>query len=482
MYHLFSRSIHSFLCLWGILLALLPLQAQQRCPDLIVEEWWVVAGNDCADIHACLPVAYGDLVGYGVQLDGQPLGQALMPCNFDSSYVISIASLPGAGQMGPYSLVDWTINGVSHSISFTTLSELVDWMNAWDPAGDWKLEAGALLITGGDLSNNYGTLQIQQNSSGILTVLSLNISLVPKGAGLAVSQGVHELIFEEIDTGCRDTLFLAAGCPQVSFESQLVGLGDTAWICFSPDNLAGAITSLSNFCPENSGELATLTVVNDTCIVLEGMEEGWENACIQACDAFGLCDTLYLDIQVIDFSQLQPRAVDDSLVLYELDPLPFQVLANDILPGGVKSVYLVAPPHTGQATLSPQGVLLYTPPEFDCAQPFTEELTYGVCTPYGCDTARVRIQGLCTGPRVYNGFSPNGDGVNDYFHIDGVGRYGPNTLWVFNRWGEVVLYTTGYKNDWDGTWRGRPLPVGTYFYLLEYGDGQRQSGYLQLER
>ncbi|MCB9285448.1 MAG: gliding motility-associated C-terminal domain-containing protein [Lewinellaceae bacterium] len=482
MYHLFFRSFHSFLCLWGLLLSGGALWAQVRCPDLIEEEWVIVAGDDCADLKVCLPVAYGELVGFGVQLDGQPLSQPLAPCNFDSSFVIGFASLPGGGLAGPYTLVDWTVNGISHTVTFSTIAELVGWMNTWDPTGEWKLEMGAQLITGGHPSNSYGSLQIQQGSSGILSVLSLNASLVPTGARMTAPQGVHQLIFEELATGCRDTLYLAAGCPEVSVMNQVVGLNDTSTLCFSAENLAGQVVSLTNFCPEEGGEFATMEVQNDTCIVLEGLEEGVESACIQACDGYGICDTFFLNIQVIDLEQSKPLAVDDTLVLFELDPLPFQVLANDLLPGGVKSVYLVDHPHAGQAMLSPQGVLLYTPPEFDCEQPFTDELTYGVCTPYGCDTARVLIRGLCVGPRVYNGFSPNGDGVNDFFRIGGLNRYGPNTLWIFNRWGEVVFYATDYQNDWDGTWKGRPLSVGTYFYLLEFGAGQRQSGYLQLER
>ncbi|MBK7410199.1 MAG: gliding motility-associated C-terminal domain-containing protein [Saprospirales bacterium] len=462
--------------------AWISLEAQVRCPELIEAEWVVVAGADCDHLTACLPVAYGDLVGYGVQLDGQPLGQALIACDFDSSYVISFASLPGGGLAGPYTLLNWTVNGVSYTATFSTITELLDLMNTWDPEGEWKLELGAQLITGGDSGNAYGSLQIQQNSSGILSVLSLNATLVPKGARLSIPQGVHVLVFEELSTGCRDTLHVAAGCPQTSNLGQLLDLGETAWICFSPEGLAGPIASLSNFCPEAGGEYATLEIENDTCVVLQGIEEGAESACLLVCDSFGLCDTVFLDIQVIDLAQSGPVAVDDSLLLYQLDPVPINVLVNDILPGGVKTVFLVDLPSTGAASLSSQGVLTYIPPEFDCAVPFVEQLTYGVCTPFGCDTALVRIRGVCPGPRVYNGFSPNGDGANDYFQIGGLDRYGPNTLWIFNRWGEVVFYTTDYRNDWGGTWKNKPLPVGTYFYLLEYGAGQQQSGYLQLER
>lgn len=181
-------------------------------------------------------------------------------------------------------------------------------------------------------------------------------------------------------------------------------------------------------------------------------------------------------------AQSLPQAADDTLFIYEVAAVNYFVLDNDVLDGDAFEVFLVEEPLTGAATLSGDGLLTYTPPEFDCVKPFSERLTYGVCNPAGCDTAQVLIKGLCEGLRVFNGFSPNGDGVNDFFRIEGLGRYGTHAVWVFNRWGEVVFFSTQYRNDWDGTWKNRPLPGGTYYYLIEYGAGLQETGYLQLGR
>lgn len=79
---------------------------------------------------------------------------------------------------------------------------------------------------------------------------------------------------------------------------------------------------------------------------------------------------------------------------------------------------------------------------------------------------------------VYNGFSPNEDGVNDYFFIDGLSNYPNNTLEIYNRWGVKVFETSGYGTD--GNWfkgisegratvsKGEKLSTGTYFYVLRY--------------
>ncbi|MCO5267801.1 MAG: gliding motility-associated C-terminal domain-containing protein [Brumimicrobium sp.] len=78
-------------------------------------------------------------------------------------------------------------------------------------------------------------------------------------------------------------------------------------------------------------------------------------------------------------------------------------------------------------------------------------------------------------------FSPNGDGINDFFHIDNIELY-PNTeLWIYSRWGLEVFYSDNYKNDWDGTSQNKLnvgkdiLPEGTYYYYLKLGEVNGES-------
>jgi len=89
---------------------------------------------------------------------------------------------------------------------------------------------------------------------------------------------------------------------------------------------------------------------------------------------------------------------------------------------------------------------------------------------------------------IPDGFSPNGDGLNETFIIEGLDAYPGNTIYIFNRWGNKVFSASPYHNDWDGTsdsdrFTGRgALPVGTYFYVLELKDGQKRSGFVYLTR
>lgn len=85
---------------------------------------------------------------------------------------------------------------------------------------------------------------------------------------------------------------------------------------------------------------------------------------------------------------------------------------------------------------------------------------------------------------VPSGFTPNGDGINDLFIITALDNYTSVSLTVFNRYGNLVYENGQYENDWDGTSskNAMELPDGTYFYVLELDGGERQNGYVHINR
>jgi gliding motility-associated-like protein len=64
-------------------------------------------------------------------------------------------------------------------------------------------------------------------------------------------------------------------------------------------------------------------------------------------------------------------------------------------------------------------------------------------------------------------FSPDGDGVDDNLVIQGANLVPRNTLYIVNRWGQVVFTQEQYDNTWDGTIKGVLLPQDTYYYFLK---------------
>jgi gliding motility-associated-like protein len=67
---------------------------------------------------------------------------------------------------------------------------------------------------------------------------------------------------------------------------------------------------------------------------------------------------------------------------------------------------------------------------------------------------------------IPNGFSPNGDGKNDYWIIDNIQQFPDCEVEVYNRWGEQLFYSKGYATPFDGKYKGQDLPVGTYYYII----------------
>ncbi|WP_159439829.1 T9SS type B sorting domain-containing protein [Pontibacter lucknowensis] len=72
---------------------------------------------------------------------------------------------------------------------------------------------------------------------------------------------------------------------------------------------------------------------------------------------------------------------------------------------------------------------------------------------------------------IPNGFTPNGDGINDTWVIRNLPEAFPNCrVTIYNRWGSPVFESRGYGKEWDGTNNGKRLPDGTYYAIIEFGD------------
>ena len=72
---------------------------------------------------------------------------------------------------------------------------------------------------------------------------------------------------------------------------------------------------------------------------------------------------------------------------------------------------------------------------------------------------------------IYNSFSPNDDGVNDFWVIENIEEYENSSLEIFNRNGNKVFSAYNYQNDWNGKYNDKDLPAHTYFFILDPGSG-----------
>ena len=98
-----------------------------------------------------------------------------------------------------------------------------------------------------------------------------------------------------------------------------------------------------------------------------------------------------------------------------------------------------------------------------------EETTAFQVSGFVGDCELTDIVSLTIGPpvEIYNTFTPNSDGINDTWRIKLIERFSNCQVEVFDRWGQSVFKSVGYAQPWDGTFKGRYLPTGPYYFVLE---------------
>ena len=135
--------------------------------------------------------------------------------------------------------------------------------------------------------------------------------------------------------------------------------------------------------------------------------------------------------------------------------------AYQIQGSGTSGTYLWTPPTGLSATnvLNPMAIPAQT-----------TTYTLKVTTSQGCiatDDITITVVPYCIKPM--EAFTPNGDGINDLWLVtNGTGCLERAKAQVFNRYGAKVFESNDYKNNWDGTYKGKSLPDGTYYFVITY--------------
>ncbi len=196
----------------------------------------------------------------------------------------------------------------------------------------------------------------------------------------------------------------------------------------------------------------------------------------------------------IDYSvdSVEVEIISSPLVFADTVSVPFGfteefiVTLNDSLTGIPFTVEIVTPPQKGNILHVGNGIFRYSP---NIGFVGTDILVYRICStdcPEECSQATVVIrvgnEDDCFVPTL---FTPNQDGINDVLLIPCLETtsFPDNSIIVFNEWGDAVFKAAPYFNNWDGRVSGSSLPVGTYFYIMDFGDGSTpRRSFLILER
>lgn len=168
---------------------------------------------------------------------------------------------------------------------------------------------------------------------------------------------------------------------------------------------------------------------------------------------------------IFDFSNYAALATGDELA---------SVTFYDSLENAITGTAAIVDVSAYQTT-TPDTIFVRVEDEFGCVSTSSFPLTVRNCPPV-----------------VYNYVSPNLDGTNDSFHIDGLyGIFPRFDIRIFNRWGMEVWEGNQDSAEWDGTatkgilWNGSQVPSGTYYYVIHLYDPdypQPLTGWLFLSR
>ena len=197
----------------------------------------------------------------------------------------------------------------------------------------------------------------------------------------------------------------------------------------------------------------------------------------------GICGTSSDEV-VITYG-IAPEAEADQAITEFGQAVSISVVDNDITPEDIV-LTIEENPTDGTVTITDEGTVEYTPsPAFAG----TDEFVYMICSedcPDECSEAIVTVivgaNAPCDVPTI---ITPNGDNTNDDFIIPCLATedYPGNQVIIYNQWGDEVYRSKNYQNDWSGTYNGEDLPVGTYFWLVDFNKGEKPSaGFLVIER
>lgn len=403
---------------------------------------------------------------------GDPTGVQIGNPDMPSTTVTGLA--PG----GSYTFT-WSLsNGACLNFSSDDLNVFVDVVEqafAGTDVDTCEISSILLNATPPSLGEGFWTQPSGQTQLNVLIIDPTNPQTLVTGL---VPGNEYNFYWTLPDMGCgieRDTVVITVidgnafagadyqdctdGCTELSAEAPDVGYG--AWASPNPDiTFSNIYDPYAEACNLVTGQNIFIWTLNN-----------------------GLCGAPGTDTVVVTFT-FEPEAEDDSYTVAFAGVVQANVADNDFKPASY-FVNILTPPAHGVVEMSPNGTFLY---RADIRYVGEDAFTYEICSDgCACSIGKVTFtigeDAPCDIPTV---ITPNGDGINDYFVIPCLSdplAYPANLVAFFNQWGDEVFRGNPYRNNWQGTFAGNDLPEGTYFYIVDFGDGsERQSGFFLIQR
>jgi len=178
---------------------------------------------------------------------------------------------------------------------------------------------------------------------------------------------------------------------------------------------------------------------------------------------------------------LDPHGCQDTLdvTISVQPPFTMNLLNNDTTIYMGESVQLMVEGTAPYLYWTPTDYLGFSQSHDPVATPL-EDITYtvtGVSLLHGCPQSdSVHIKVIMQDVFIPNAFSPNGDGLNDVFHVTARKLITVQEFIIMNRWGNMVFSTRDINTGWNGKYKGVDQDPGVYYYLIRvaYPNGRTQ--------
>lgn len=264
----------------------------------------------------CIDIPFEDFINnYDVINNGLSENATVSGCNFILSYRFNYSELAGFGESGPYDM-SWTVNDIEYNAEAAHIYDILVQMNLWDTQSTWTLDESLKLILNNSENDNFGALIITQQSTGVVSNISKISNSIAHSTQLRLEEGINELVIRNLTDNTEDKMTVRAACVTPEYVENTIEIGDEDEMCFSTEELTGEVVSLENICADEENASAELEEIDGIfCISCIGISTGTQESCFVICDEYGICDTTYLKLNVIERSN-ENQENGDELVIY----------------------------------------------------------------------------------------------------------------------------------------------------------------------
>ncbi len=333
---------------------------------------------------------------------------------------------------------------------------------------------------------DFSSLKITSNLKNGVALKSIGgiIQLVYSNTSFFV--GTDKLSYEVCDSNCVcNTGFLEIKVTDTSSVSTSKMVLNDDYFTFKEGCVTGQINILSNDSLKGLADYSTLSLLPfpkrflwNLSLTGELTADYYPDTIFQQqfdikyrlCDTLNNCDTATIVVDIIKNAPPKTNTIyftipDNNSLSYEID-----VLENVTDMDGVDftTLTIVEPSLFGTSLVTAQHTIKYNY-GLNEELPTADTINYRLCD-YSCmcKTDKVIIQFQQKEDIVtYDGFSPNGDGINDVWTIDNIEEYEGSTLQIFNRWGSVVYEHLSLSIGENGLWDGEGVPEGVYYFAIK---------------